>query len=289
MGKINIKITSLVSLLLMVFLIFVSCSKNSLDEVKEQNNAFSIEEIGVYHNIILSKVEEKFRQLDSARIASPQKVKYSEEYVNDAEAEVIYQVINENKPNADISKEEILSVVQEVNNLGTEITDEVQRNTVQINNNRTQFAELLKNNKISEVEFNLISNLLDLLSSYNLSGDFSDFKSKLDMIIIEKNKITWTDGNGNYIDYFIELAKYSYSYWTGAPYSSSIKGKFYTKQKTALAPWVIADVIGGIAGGGSSMWSQRNNSKWDWWDIGGQTLIWGASSSLVGPVTKWLK
>jgi hypothetical protein len=235
------------------------------------------------------QIVREFDNADGSGIASPQKVKYSEEYVNDAEAEVIYQVINENKPNADISKEEILSVVQEVNNLGTEITDEVQRNTVQINNNRTQFAELLKNNKISEVEFNLISNLLDLLSSYNLSGDFSDFKSKLDMIIIEKNKITWTDGNGNYIDYFIELAKYSYSYWTGAPYSSSIKGKFYTKQKTALAPWVIADVIGGIAGGGSSMWSQRNNSKWDWWDIGGQTLIRGASSSLVGPVTKWLK
>ncbi len=291
MKTINIKITFLVSLLLVVFLIVVSCSKDSLSEVKEQNIAFSGEEIGLYHNAILSKVEEKFRKLDSAKIASPQKIKYSEEYVNEIEAEVIYQVIKENKPNADITKEEVLSGVQEVNKLGKEFTDEVQRNTVQINDTRSQFAELLKNNTISEVEFNLISNLLELLTSCNLSGDFSDFQSKLDLIIIEKNKILWTDGSGNVIDYVIGVAKYSHSYWSGVPYSSSIKGKFYTKQKTAVAQWVVADVIGAAAGAGSSMWSQRNKTDWDWWEIGGQALIWGGSSSLLGSglVSKLLK
>lgn len=46
--------------------------------------------------------------------------------------------------------------------------------------------------------------------------------------------------------------------------------------------WVGCDVVGALAGGGSSMYSQRNNASYDWYEIGGQAVIWGASSSLLG-------
>ncbi len=50
----------------------------------------------------------------------------------------------------------------------------------------------------------------------------------------------------------------------------------------AIPFWVGCDVVGALAGGGSSMYSQRNNASYDWGEIGGQALIWGASSSLLG-------
>jgi hypothetical protein len=89
------------------------------------------------------------------------------------------------------------------------------------------------------------------------------------------------------IAYSIEVAQNSYYYWTEDIGLNKVPNK-QSKALLAVPLWVGLDCVEALAGGGSSMWSQRNNAHFDWYEIGRQTLIWGVAGSITGSI-KFLK
>ena len=128
---------------------------------------------------------------------------------------------------------------------------------------------------VSNLESELLNEFLYEVNHADSTKNYSNFKNYLASLKLKINNsnFDYSKGDGVLINYVVYLTEYSVNYWS----EKSIQAG-----KRALPLWVGADAVGAVAGGGSSMWSQRNNKNFDWWEIGGQAVIWGASSSLLG-------
>jgi ABC-type uncharacterized transport system substrate-binding protein len=263
------------AIFILIILTIIACSKAEENESSLSNNEITAKEIGKYHNISLKRIEDRLQKLIDKQTSS--RVLYSREYLDNIESDEIQNFVSETEPELGITEAEILDAVTITNNSVEATPDVASRNLIRINDTKTKLNDLVNDNKMTSSEKNLIFELLDLTYYCDSTGDYTNFQSKLDEIRTEKNSIQWTSDNGKMIDYGIEVGQNSYYYWLG---DANMSGK---QAKVLLVPlWVGLDVVGALAGGGSSMWSQRNNRSYDWAEIGGQSLIWGVAGSITG-------
>lgn len=260
---------SLLSVLIVLGII--SCSKTDESEPFLSKNEMTAKEIGKYHNISLKRVENRLEKLIEKKTSS--RILYTRAYLDQIESNEIHNFVMETEPELGITEADILDAVTITNNSVETHPDVAIRNLIKINDTKMKLNDLVNQNKMTLSEQNLLIKLLDLTYYYDSTGDYTSFQSKLDEIKTEKNSMQWTIDNGKMIDYGIEVGQY----WLGDANVSSKQAKVL-----AIPLWVGLDVVGAIARGGSSMWSQRNNSRYDWAEIGGQALIWGVAGSITG-------
>lgn len=261
----------------------ISCEKAEDSQLLNKPNEITAKEIGEYHNTALRKVEDRFQELINKQgylrtSASGPYSGYTYAEINQAETDEIHGFLNEVEPEFVVDQAEILDAVTITNNNFLTNQDLASLNLVKINDLKNKLNVLVSENKILDSEKALIIRLLDLTYFCDFNKDYSTFQSELDSIISDKNSIQWVGENGKFIDYGIEIAQNSYYYWL----DDAITTKPTLGTNALLPLWVGMDVVGALAGGGSSMWSQRNNKKFDWYEIGGQTLIWGVAGSITG-------
>ena len=124
--------------------------------------------------------------------------------------------------------------------------------------------------EMPQVYTDIATRILDLAASSDASdADIDQYvESVLNDPAIEE------DAKG-YAMLISDVAKSSRTYW-----AESWRNDPDSRKQLLLPPWAWGDIIGAGAGALSSLWSQRNNAKKDWAEVGGQALIWGASGSL---------
>lgn len=142
---------------------------------------------------------------------------------------------------------------------------------------RSDIKVLVDGKIISEKENQILLQTLQIIEETDKLGDYSNFLPQL-----QKIKNNWLsssfkieEGEGRVSSYMISVAENSYNFWTSTP-NGRVSGSL------AVPLWVGLDAVGALAGAGSSLWSQRNNQDTDWWEVGGQAVIWGAAGSIPG-------
>ncbi len=248
---------------LLVFFIFLSCNREEIDTQKSP--CLSIEEIGRKHNEILEQVSTQITIEDEDEI----------EELTIKEAHLINRYLTSN--NLTFKSVNTIDIATSTNNTYIAHKSIAARTQTIAEKLRDQINDLNKENLITSTESILLEKLITLIEDADTNGDYSDFKVRLNDLQDQWASANFsTSKNEGYISGLtLAVAENSYNYWTNE--NTVANGK-----TQAVPLWVGLDAVGALAGAGGSLWSQRNNEKVDWWEVGGQALIWGAAGSIPG-------
>lgn len=269
-------------------IIILSCSNNEQSQEIVSNSHFlSPKAIGSLHNEAMSNFKDNF-EVD----------------VNSSEITKIENVINFNQTFLKSRYNEFSSVIPLSENIALFDTDKLAaQNFYSQNNNTAKTAEMniynkneyLYNEKVIDVLEYSILNRLTKLHQDNYEKKISDTELKMGVIEL-KTEFEELSKDLNIIGSYytaitLEVALSSNEWWEKNYSTQARKSSVYSK--SLVAPWVAADVIGGLGSGFVNLIKQgiRNGGSGATADAGevGMAMLEGAITSSIAPWSKIAK
>jgi hypothetical protein len=277
-------------------LFLVSCSDQETPEVNNRSNTkvfvsgLDSNQVGEFHNGILEYIETNWDESlvdenDFVASISLQQADMMKDYMEKDVFTSSKITINDESVYY-----EAASTINEMcrkeleHNFGSKSSDAYEMQPIIFKKLKEKNLELITDlsneGLVTAKEKDFLVNALDEFDAIETNRNYSDYPALISNLrkAYDEQDFDADKHEGVLSSILIDVAGHSHDYWTITfPVVNPNPGY----QTFAVPLWVAADAVGALAGAGSSLWSQRNKKDTDWWDVGGQAVIWGASTSLL--------
>lgn len=286
-----------ICILLSIILFNLTCSKNEIDKFESQQMKVSdFSKIGEIHNMFLSNVKANFNRIENISEQSDKIEiinKFNQSFISKLE------ISNREKEELKIGLENNKNLVLEQTLIekcfGLRKTNKFSSNKTKNYNLFELLANLKGTNQFGDKSYDILY-MFAITLKKNYKGELSDseLKQNIEGLIKEFDEFGYesNSGEGEFVATILSISKSSLDWWNeNQDALENLSSKNSTFDKTDIAPWLTADLIGGaISGAVAASGQYLLNGDVDWGTVGWSALGGGvaASTGSVGKIVKWL-